>query len=156
TDSLGRAVYAFRLDNYKGAFNSVYIPVMLRSIGYAAATAALCLAIGYPIAYYIARYGGRYRNVPIAAPVIPFVVHHLVRTCAWVALLSDDGLVNSVAKDMGLTETGFRMLNTPWSVIGGLVYGYLVFMTLPVYASIERIDRSVIEAGKDLFGTPLR
>jgi spermidine/putrescine transport system permease protein len=156
TDSLGRAVYAFRLDNYRGAFNSVYIPVMLRSIGYAAATAALCLAIGYPIAYYIARYGGRHRNVLIAALVIPFFVNYLVRTYAWVALLSDDGLVNSVAKDMGLTETGFRMLNTPWSVIGGLVYGYLVFMILPVYASIERIDRSVIEAGKDLFGTPLR
>jgi spermidine/putrescine transport system permease protein len=156
TDELGRAVYGFTLDNYRDAFDPTFIPVLLRSIGYAAATAALCLLIGYPVAYYIARHGGRHKYLLIAALVIPFFVNYLVRTYAWVALLSDDGLVNSVAKDLGLTETGFQMLNTPWAVIGGLVYGYLVFMILPVYASIERLDQSVIEAGKDLFGTPFR
>jgi spermidine/putrescine transport system permease protein len=156
TDEFGRAVYAFRPSNYKDAFDPAYIPVMIRSVAFAAATAVICLAIGYPIAYYIAVYGGKHKHLLIAALVIPFFVNYLVRTYAWVALLSDDGLVNSIAKDLGLTDTGFRMLNTSWSVIGGLVYGYLVFMILPVYASIERLDRSVIEAGKDLYGTPLR
>ncbi|MGZ5310026.1 MAG: ABC transporter permease, partial [Solirubrobacterales bacterium] len=133
-DDLGRAVYAFDLDNYADAFDPTYLPVLLRSVLYAFATAALCLAIGYPIAYYIARFGGRWKYVLIAALVMPFFVNYLVRTYAWVALLSDEGLVNSLLVDAGVTDQGVRIINTPWAVIGGLTYGYLVFMILPVYA----------------------
>jgi spermidine/putrescine transport system permease protein len=156
TDDLGRGVYAFKLDNYSAAFDSLYIPVLLRSVGYALATAALCLLLGYPIAYYIARYGGRRKHVLIALLVIPFFVNYLVRTYAWVALLADDGILNSLFKDIGLTENGIQFVNTPYAVIGGLVYGYLVFMILPIYAALERMEGSLIEAGKDLFGTPFR
>jgi spermidine/putrescine transport system permease protein len=156
TDDLGRAVYGFELSNYGDAFDPLYIPILLRSVGYALATAAICLLLGYPIAYYIARYGGRFKHILIALLVIPFFVNYLVRTYAWVALLADDGLVNSGLEDLGLTDSGIQMINTPYAVIGGLVYGYLVFMILPIYASLERMDRSVIEAGKDLFGTPFR
>ncbi len=155
-DDLGRAVYSTRLDNYSDSFNPTYFPVMLRSVLYAAATTVLCLAIGYPVAYYIARYGGRYRNVLIALLVLPFFVNYLVRTYAWVALLADDGLVNSTVVDLGLRSDPIQMINTPYAVIGGLVYGYLIFMILPVYGSLERLDRSVIEAGKDLYGSPLQ
>ena len=153
-DDLGRAVYDTRLDNYADAFDATYLPVLLRSVLYALATTALCLLIGYPVAYYIARYGGRYRNVLIALLVLPFFVNYLVRTYAWVALLADEGLVNNAVTDLGLREQGLQMINTPWAVIGGLTYGYLVFMILPVYGSIERMERSVVEAGKDLYGTP--
>jgi spermidine/putrescine transport system permease protein len=153
-DDLGRAVYDTRLDNYSDAFNSTYLPVLWRSLLYALATTALCLLIGYPVAYYIARYGGRYRNALIALLVLPFFVNYLVRTYAWVALLADEGLVNNALVDTGLRDQGIQMINTPWAVIGGLTYGYLVFMILPVYGSLERLDRSVIEAGKDLYGTP--
>jgi spermidine/putrescine transport system permease protein len=156
TDDLGRAVYAFHLDNYSAAFDPLYIPVLLRSVGYAVATAALCLLLGYPIAYYIARYGGRRKHLLIALLVIPFFVNYLVRTYAWVALLADEGLVNSAIVDLGLRDEGLRLINTPWAVIGGLTYGYLVFMILPVYGALERLDRSVIEAGKDLYGTRLQ
>jgi spermidine/putrescine transport system permease protein len=155
-DDLGRAVYSTRLDNYSDSFNPTYFPVMLRSVLYALATTVLCLAIGYPVAYYIARFGGKYRNVLIALLVLPFFVNYLVRTYAWVALLSDDGLVNTVLVDSGLRSEGIQMINTPFAVIGGLVYGYLIFMILPVYGSLERLDRSVIEAGKDLYGSPLQ
>jgi spermidine/putrescine transport system permease protein len=153
-DDLGRAVYDTRTDNYADAFDSTYLPVLLRSVLYAFATTALCLLIGYPVAYYIARYGGRYRNALIALLVLPFFVNYLVRTYAWVALLADEGLVNNAIVDLGLRSEGVQMINTPWAVIGGLTYGYLVFMILPVYGSIERLDRSVVEAGKDLYGTP--
>lgn len=88
--------------------------------------------------------------------MIPFFVNYLVRTYAWVALLADDGLVNSGLKSIGLTETGIQLINTPYAVIGGLVYGYLVFMILPIYASLDRMDPALVEAGKDLFGTPFR
>lgn len=152
-DDLGRAVYSTTLDNYADAFNPVYMPVLIRSVMFALATAVLCLLIGYPIAYYIARFGGRYKYVLVAALVLPFFVNYLVRTYAWVALLSDDGLLNSLFKDMGLTQQGIQMINTPYAVIGGLTYGYLVFMILPIYASLDRMDPSVIEAGKDLYGS---
>ncbi len=98
TDELGRGVYAFRLDNYADAFDPLYIPVLLRSVGFAVATAAICLLLGYPIAYYIARYGGRRKHVLIALLVIPFFVNYLVRTYAWVALLADEGLVNNATR----------------------------------------------------------
>ncbi|HEX2358207.1 MAG TPA: ABC transporter permease [Solirubrobacterales bacterium] len=155
-DDLGRAVYATDLDNYADAFDPTYLPVMVRSVLYAVATAVLCLLIGYPIAYFIARFGGRYRYALIAALVLPFFVNYLVRTYAWVALLSDEGLVNNALIDVGITNDPIQIINTPWAVIGGLTYGYLVFMILPIYASLERMDPAVIEAGKDLYGNRLQ
>jgi spermidine/putrescine transport system permease protein len=155
-DDLGRAVYSTELGNYGDAFDPTYIPVLVRSVLYALATTAICLAIGYPVAYYIARYGGRYRNLLIVLLVLPFFINYLVRTYAWVALLADEGLVNNAIVDLGLRSEPIQLINTPFAVIGGLVYGYLIFMILPVYGSIERLDRSVIEAGKDLYGTPLQ
>jgi spermidine/putrescine transport system permease protein len=156
TDSLGRAVYSTKTNNYSAAFDPIYIPVLVRSILYALTTAILCLVIGYPVAYYIARYGGRYRSALIVLLVLPFFVNYLVRTYAWVALLADEGLVNNGLTSLGIIDSPLRLINTPGAVIGGLTYGYLVFMILPVYGSIERLDRSVIEAGKDLYGTPLQ
>ena len=155
-DDLGRAVYSTELANYADAFDPTYFPVLLRSVLYALATMVLCLAIGYPVAYYIARYGGRYRNALIALLVLPFFVNYLVRTYAWVALLADEGLVNNAIVDLGIVNSPLQMINTGWAVIGGLTYGYLIFMILPVYGALERLDRSVIEAGKDLYGTPLQ
>jgi spermidine/putrescine transport system permease protein len=151
TDDLGNAVYAWHPDNYSQVFDPLFIPVLLRSVGYAAATVTLCLLIGYPIAYYIARFGGRYKYLLVALVVLPFLVNYLIRVYAWVAILSDEGLVNGVLKDIGLTTDGVRFLNTPWAVIGGLVYGYMAFMILPVYAALDRMDSSLIEAGKDLY-----
>ena len=156
TDDLGRAVYSFRLDNYAEAFDPLYLPVLLRSIGFAVATAAFCLLLGYPVAYFIARFGGRRKHILIALLVLPFFVNYLVRTYAWVALLADEGLINNALVDLGITGSAIQLINTPYAVIGGLVYGYLVFMILPIYASLERMDPSLIEAGKDLFGTPAR
>ena len=160
-DEFGRAVYDSpfapnALDNYSDAFDPIYLPSLVRSVTYALATTALCLAIGYPIAYYIARFGGRFKYLLIGLLVLPFFVNYLVRTYAWVALLADEGLVNSFLADTGVSESGVQMINTPFAVIGGLVYGYLVFMILPVFASLERMDPAVIEAGKDLYGNKLQ
>lgn len=153
TDELGNAIYAWNPDNYKDVFDPLFAPVLLRSVGYAAATVALCLAIGYPIAYFIARFGGKYKYLLVALVVLPFLVNYLIRVYAWTAILSDGGLVNAVLKDIGLTTDGVRFLNTPYAVVGGLVYGYLAFMILPVYAALDRMDSSLIEAGKDLYAS---
>jgi spermidine/putrescine transport system permease protein len=148
TDDLGEAIYSTRLDNYERLVDPDYLPVLFRSVGFALAAVAVCLLIGYPVAYYIARFGGRWKNVLIALVVLPFFVNYLIRTYAWIAMLGDDGLVN------GLFDSSVRFLNTPYAVIGGLVYGFLAFMILPVYASLDRMDPSLIEAGKDLYGGP--
>jgi spermidine/putrescine transport system permease protein len=153
TDDLGNAIYGWHPENYEQAFDPLFLPVLLRSVGFALATVGLCLAIGYPVAYYIARFGGRYKHALIALVVLPFFVNYLVRTYAWVALLADEGLVNGVVTDVGVRDQGIRFLNTSWAVIGGLVYGYLAFMILPIYAALDRMDPALIEAGKDLYGT---
>ena len=87
--------------------------------------------------------------------MVPFFASYLIRMYAWKALLSDDGLVNSGLRRSGLSD-GITFLNTPYAVIGGLVYGFVVFMILPIYASLERLDVSLIEAGKDLYHGPVR
>jgi spermidine/putrescine transport system permease protein len=146
TDEFGDSIYSTRLDNYEQVFDPLFVPVLLRSVGYALATVVLCLAVGYPVAYYIARFGGRRKHILIALVVLPFFVNYLVRTYAWVVMLGDDGVVN------GAFDTDVQFLNTPYAVIGGLVYGYLAFMILPVYAALDRMDPALIEAGKDLYG----
>jgi spermidine/putrescine transport system permease protein len=153
TDPVYQAVYGWHPENFADVFDPLFAPVLLRSVGYALATVALCLLIGYPIAYYIARFGGRWKTLLIALVVLPFLVNYLVRTYAWVAILSDEGLVNGILADTGIAENGVRFVNTSWAVIGGLVYGYLAFMILPLYAALDRMDPSLIEAGKDLYGT---
>jgi spermidine/putrescine transport system permease protein len=148
TDDLGEAIYDTRLDNYERLVDPDYVPVLLRSAGFALAAVAICLLIGYPVAYYIAIFGGRWKNVLIALVILPFFVNYLIRTYAWIAMLGDDGLVN------GVFDTSVRFINTPWAVIGGLVYGFLAFMILPIYAALDRMDPALIEAGKDLYGGP--
>jgi spermidine/putrescine transport system permease protein len=148
TDDLGEAIYGFEFTNYSRVFDADLIPVLVRSVGFALATVALCLLIGYPVAYYIAIFGGRWKNVLLALVVLPFFVNYLVRTYAWIAMLGDDGLIN------GAIGGDLRFLNTPYAVIGGLVYGFLAFMILPIYGSLDRMDPSLIEAGKDLYGGP--
>jgi spermidine/putrescine transport system permease protein len=146
TNEFGGVTYGWHTEHFGDALDPLFAPVLLRSVGYAAATAAICLLVGYPVAYCIARYGGRRRNLLIALIMAPFLINYLVRTYAWVALLADEGLVSQVVS--------VQVLNTPWAVIGGLVYGYMGFMILPIYASLERMDPALIEAGKDLYGTP--
>ena len=148
TDDLGEALYGWNPENYSRVFDADLLPVLVRSVGFALATVVLCLLIGYPVAYYIAIFGGRWKNVLLALVVLPFFVNYLVRTYAWIAMLGDDGLVN------GVLGGDVRFLNTPYAVIGGLVYGFLAFMILPIYASLDRMDPSLIEAGKDLYGGP--
>jgi spermidine/putrescine transport system permease protein len=129
--------------------------VIIRSLVYSVTATAICLVISYPVAYVIARHGGRYKTALIALIVVPFFANYLVRMYGWQTLLSDDGVVLQRLRDLGVSSD-FHILDTAGAVIGGLVYGYIVFMILPVYASLQRMDGSLIEAGRDLYGSPLR
>ncbi len=155
TTNDGFPAFATSTANYRALWSDVYLELFVRSLVYALATVMISVLIAYPVAYAIALHGGRYKNALIAAIVVPFFASYLIRMYAWKALLSDDGLVNSGLRETGLSD-GFTFLNTPAAVIGGLVYGFVVFMILPIYASLERLDVSLIEAGKDLYHGPVR
>ncbi|MEI8056957.1 MAG: ABC transporter permease [Actinomycetes bacterium] len=151
----GRPAFGTSLANYQALMNTTYLTVFIRSLVYSVTTVVLCMFIGYPVAYAIALHGGKYKNALIAALVIPFFASYLIRMYAWSTLLSDEGLVNQALHTVGFTD-GVQFLNTPGAVVAGLVYGFVVFMILPIYASLERMDIALIEAGKDLYHSPLR
>jgi spermidine/putrescine transport system permease protein len=148
TDDIGRPVYDSTLDNYRYVADVQFLPVLVRTLALAALTTVVCLLVGYPLAYYVARFGQRFKVVLLALIVIPFAVNYLVRIYAWLTILGRKGVLNSAL------GTDFRLLGGNVAVIIGLVYGYLTFMILPIYAVLDRMDPSVIEAAKDLHATP--
>jgi spermidine/putrescine transport system permease protein len=155
TDIIGRPILGFYPENYQQVFDPLFLPVMLRSLGFAVATTVLCLLLGYPVAYTIARYGGRYKNLLIILIILPWFADYLVRIYAWLVILGNEGVVNGALEALGFPGSPpVVFLNTPFAVVGGLVYDYLPFMILPIYAALERLNPSLIEAGKDLYGSP--
>jgi spermidine/putrescine transport system permease protein len=136
---------------YERLGDDIVRTVAFRSLWIAVLTTVLCLLLAYPLAYFISTRSPALRNALLVAVMIPFWSNFLVRTYAWRVLLDSDGLVSQATQAIGLGET--RVLFTPTAVLIGLVYGYLPFMVLPVYASIERIDWSLVEAGRDLYAS---
>src|SRR6478672_10254569 len=126
---------------------------IVRSFYYAGAATLLALLISYPLAYAIAQQSGRWRLLLLFAVIAPFFTTYLIRTIAWKTILYDSGPVVGVFKTLHLIPQDGRLLATSTAVIAGLTYNFLPFMILPIYASIERIDTSLIEAGKDLYAS---
>jgi spermidine/putrescine transport system permease protein len=126
-----------------------------RSFRYAFAATLLSLALGYPLAYFIAFRAGRLKNLLLGLVILPFFTTFLVRTFAWKTILNDGGPAVWVLQRLHLLGAGGRLLDTTTAVIGGLTYNFLPFMILPIYVSLEKIDRRLVEAAEDLYSTPL-
>jgi spermidine/putrescine transport system permease protein len=141
----------WEFSNYSEALSD-YNEQFLRSFEYAGLATLLALLIGYPLAYVIAFRGGRYRNALLLAVIVPFFVTYLLRTISWETILSDSGIVLEVLRAVGIVSENGRVLDTTASVVAGITYNYLPFMILPLYASLERIDGRLLEAGYDLYG----
>jgi spermidine/putrescine transport system permease protein len=153
-DALDRVVLtAPSLDNYTRAFDARFLPTFLNSLRYAAVTTALSLAIGYPIAYWISRHGGRRKALLLILVMLPFWTSYLIRTYAWMIVLRDNGVVNSALQAVGLTSEPIVLLNTDFSVILGMTYGFLPFAILPLFVSIDRLDPSLVAAARDLYAS---
>jgi spermidine/putrescine transport system permease protein len=155
-DDIGRIVFSFTWENYARAFDAGYLRILVRSLGYAAVTTALCLVVGYPAAYYIARRDPRTRQRLLLLVMIPFWTSFLIRTYAWIQILKGHGLLNAALQSAGLIAAPIEWLYTPTAVVIGLVYSFLPFMILPIYASAEKLDRDLLEAAQDLGAGPLR
>jgi spermidine/putrescine transport system permease protein len=141
------------LDNYARAFDPVFLPTFLNSIRYAAITTVLSLAIGYPIAYWISRYGGRRKALLLILVMLPFWTSYLIRTYAWMIILRDNGVLNTILQAVGLTSQPLILMNTDVSVILGMTYGFLPFAILPLFVSIDRLDANLVAAGRDLYAS---
>lgn len=127
-----------------------------RAFWYALLATVFALLISYPLAYMIAIKAGRWRNVWLVLVIAPFFTSFLVRTIAWKTILADNGVVADVMRGLGLLAfTDDRLLNTGPAVVAGLTYNFLPFMTLPLYAALERMDPRLIEAAHDLYSPPL-
>ena len=144
--------FNWQWSNYSDAL-SLYDTQFLRSFYYAGAATVIALLIGYPLAYAIAFKGGRWKNAMLFAVVAPFFTTYLIRTLAWETILSDQSPVVHAMRTIGLIPGDGRVLATAGAVIAGITYNFLPFMVLPIYASLERIDTSLIEAAKDLYAS---
>ena len=141
----------WEFSNYTDALKD-YNEQFIRSFEYAGLATLFAILIGYPLAYVIAFRGGRYRNAMLLLVIVPFFVTYLIRTLSWETILSDSGLVVNTLQTIGLVSEDGRLLDTTVSVVAGITYNYLPFMILPLYASLERIDKRMLEAGYDLYG----
>ncbi len=144
----------FHLRTYTDGW-SRYHTQFIRSIVYGAIATVLCLLIAYPVAYWIAFRGGRHKSSLLFLLLLPFFVSFVIRTQSWNFILSDNGMLLSPMKDLGLISADFHILQTPTAVIGGLVYNFLPFTVLPIYVALERVDPALLEASSDLYASKL-
>jgi spermidine/putrescine transport system permease protein len=144
----------WQFSNYADAVGE-YAEHFGRSLGYAAITTVLSLLLGYPLAYAIALKGGRWKNLLLICVIAPFFTSFLIRTLAWKVILSDGGPVVSALNWLHVPLPDGRLLATTPAVIAGLVYNFLPFMVLPLYASLEKLDPRLLEAASDLYARPV-
>jgi spermidine/putrescine transport system permease protein len=149
----GGVEVGFTLKHYLRFFDPVYLTILVRTTVAATICTVACLLLGYPVAYAIAR-GGRFKNFLMFLVVLPFWTSFLVRTFAMIFLMRDTGLINTMMQGAGIIDQPIQMLYTPFAVMTGLVYGFLPFMVLPIYTSLEKLDLSLLEAAEVLGAKP--
>jgi ABC-type spermidine/putrescine transport system permease subunit I len=131
--------------------NNFYLPAVLRTLLYVFVAVVSCLIIAFPVAYFTARYAGKYKGLVLALLVAPFFISYMMRMLAWINLLQPDGLVNTIITLGGTVPLDINWLSgNPYTVVMGLIYGYVPYMLLPLFAALDRISPSLLEAARDL------
>jgi spermidine/putrescine transport system permease protein len=151
--TIGGVEPPWTLENYGRLFDPLYLTVLLRSFVMAFVSTVLCLIFAFPAALFISR-ASKHKNLYLQLVMLPFWTSFLVRTYAWLFLLRDTGLINTVLQRVGIVHSPLPLLYNDGAVLLGLVYGYLPFMVLPIYATLERLDPSLPEAAADLGARP--
>jgi spermidine/putrescine transport system permease protein len=146
----GGITLGFNPGNYLKVFDPLYLEIIGRTFFIAALTTFLCLALGYPLAYFIVFKGRRWRNALILLVMVPFWTSLLIRAYAWVVILGGNGIANRTLQYLGITDEPLTLIFTPQAVLMGMVYSYLPFMILPLYAALEKFDVRLKEAAQDL------
>jgi len=143
----------WHFQNYADAIKETS-DLFVRSFLYAGITTLVCLLLAYPLAYAIAFKSGRWKNVMLVLVIAPFFTSFLLRTLSWQAILADQGPVTGFLRALAILPDDGRLLATPIAVVAGLIYNFLPFMTLPLYASLDKVDHRLIEAAGDLYSSP--
>jgi spermidine/putrescine transport system permease protein len=152
----GGVEFVFNLENYSRIIDSMYAAILWRSFNISVISTLICLVIGYPLALFISRQSGIYRNLLLMLLIMPFWTNFLVRTYSWMFILRSEGLLNNTLLYAGIISEPLQILFTDVAVIIGLVYTYLPFMVLPIFVSLEKMDRNLLLASSDLGATPLQ
>jgi spermidine/putrescine transport system permease protein len=142
------------VENYQRLFDPLYGVILWRSLVMSTAATVLCLLIAFPLALFIARASTRWKSLFLYLVILPFWTSFLVRTYAWMFLLRDSGLINSVLLSLHLIQEPLPLLYNETAVVVGLVYGYLPFAVLPLFSNLDRLDKNLLEAAADLGATP--
>jgi len=151
-----RLVATINVDNYQALWrNNLYVSTFIYSLKVAAVSTVLCLLIGYPMAYAIARSAPTTRNLLLMLIILPFWTSFLLRVYAWVGLLKSNGVINNALLALGWIDQPLTLLYTDFAVYVGIVYSYLPFMILPLYANLEKHDFTLLEAAADLGAKPM-
>lgn len=153
---LGIIQYKFTLANYKTILDPVYFNVVKESLVVAFTTTVLCVLLGYPFAYFMANKPAKISGLLMVLMMIPFWTNELVIVYSFVILLNSSGIVNTVLMDLGIIKESLNMLYNNFAVVVGMVYMLLPFAVLPMYSSIEKLDKNLIEASKDLGAGPVK
>ena len=158
-DPNGSVLTGYDVTFHFGNFVTVvkdYHSNLFRSLWYAGLATLICLVIGYVLAYAIAFKAGRWRNLLLVLVIAPFFTSFLLRTLSWKLILSDRGFVVNTLQNLHILGSDGRLLNTWFAVVAGIVYNFLPFMVLPLYASLEQLDTRLIEAANDLYASPVK
>jgi spermidine/putrescine transport system permease protein len=142
------------IENYSRLIDPLYGGILVRSLALAAAATVICILLGFPLALFIGRSGTR-KNLYLSLVILPFWTSFLIRLYAWMFLLRDTGLINTALQSLGLIRQPLPLLYNNGAVLLGLVYGFLPFAVLPIYATLERLDKNLLEAAADLGARPI-
>ena len=145
--------FSFTLDNFSKFFDPIFVSVLIKSFILGIITTVLCLLIGYPVAYAISKCKENTQTILILLITFPTWINMLMRTYAWINILSSKGIISNVFQLLGFGEVSF--LYTDFAVVLGMVYDFLPFMILPIHASLSKMDKSLIEASNDLGANPI-
>jgi spermidine/putrescine transport system permease protein len=144
--------FSWGFDNYTNVLGQYQVQ-FVRSIVYSIIVTIAALLLAYPMTYWIAFYGGKWKSSLLLLILVPFFVSFVIRTIQWKFILGDHGPILGPLKDIGLLPQGFRVLATPFAVVAGITYNFLPFTALPLYVALERIDKRLVEAAKDLYSS---
>lgn len=146
----GGIEWSFTFDNYRRAADPLYFGILVTSLWIAGLTTFIAILLGYPAAYLIATSPERWQKLLLVLAVLPFWTNYLIRSYAWIVLLNREGAINNLLRRLGLIEEALPLLYNEFAIVVGLVYAYLPFMILPLYAAINRLGPDLIEASTDL------
>jgi len=146
----------FTLKNYENILRPAYLRILVKSLSLAVQTTVICLFIGYPFGYFMARTSPKWRGILLMLIIVPFWTNALIRIYGWKILLGGNGPINEFLKAIGLIQKPLKLLYTPSAILLGMVYALIPFMILPAYTGAEKMDWTVVEAGRDLGASPLK